>query len=248
MADGTRRLFRHEDFALAQPFDQVFGRQIDQLDLVGLFQHLIGQGLAYADAGDARDDVVQTLQMLDVQRRIDVDAGFQNVLDVLVAFGVATARRIGVGDVVDQRQLGPAGQHRVDVQLLRGTVAADQGLAGQDLQAAQQRVGLLAAMSLDQGHHDVDPVARAALRVLEHRVGLADARGGAEEDLEPATRLRRRGIVGRNGLAARLAYVGHGALNLPLLRCTASGGRARDGVAGREAGGTLVAMRSAEKS
>jgi len=49
-------------------------------------------------------------------------------------------------------------------------------------------------MQLDVADHDVDAFAAAALRRLEHRVALADARIGTEEDRElpaPRARLRR---------------------------------------------------------
>ena len=58
--------------------------------------------------------------MLDVERRIDVDAGGEQLLDILVALGVAAARRIGVGKLIDQHQFGPARQNGVDVHFARG--------------------------------------------------------------------------------------------------------------------------------
>ena len=57
---------------------------------------------------------------------------------------------------------------------------------GKHLEAAQQGLGLGAAVGLDHADHHVDALPAALLRRLEHRVGLADARIGAEEDLEPA--------------------------------------------------------------
>ncbi len=67
-------LFRHIDLAVLQPLDQVVGRQVDQLDGVGAVEHGIRHGLAHADMGDLRDDVVQALDVLDVDGGVDVDA------------------------------------------------------------------------------------------------------------------------------------------------------------------------------
>ena len=49
-----------------------------------------------------------------------MDAGREDVLDVLVALGVAAAGHVGVGQLVDEGHLRLAGQHGVDVHLLDG--------------------------------------------------------------------------------------------------------------------------------
>ena len=81
-------------------------------------QHAVGHGLAHGDAGDARDDVGEAFEMLDVERRPDVDAGVEQFLDVLPALGMAAVGRVGVGEFVDDDELGLARQRRVDVELL----------------------------------------------------------------------------------------------------------------------------------
>ena len=58
--------------------------------------------------------------------------------------------------------------------------------ARQDLEAAQQRLGLGAPVRLDAADDDVDALGALLAGRLEHGVGLADAGGGAEEDLELA--------------------------------------------------------------
>ena len=62
--------------------------------------------------------------MLDVDRRDHVDPGIEQLVDVLPALLVARARHVGVGELVDQRDGGVAGQHAVEVHLLeaRATV------------------------------------------------------------------------------------------------------------------------------
>jgi len=56
--------------------------------------------------------------MLEVERGGNVDARIQHLQHVLPALGVARAWRIGVGQFVDQGELRPAGQQRVDIHLL----------------------------------------------------------------------------------------------------------------------------------
>ena len=72
----------------------------------------VGHRLAHADAGDLGDHVVQALDVLDVDRRVDVDAGGEQLLDVEIALGMPAARRVGVGELVDQHELRPALQDR----------------------------------------------------------------------------------------------------------------------------------------
>jgi hypothetical protein len=72
--DGAPRRGRDIDLALMQPLDQVVGREVDDLDVVGAIDDRVGHGLAHPDPGDLRDDVVEALDMLDVERGVDVDA------------------------------------------------------------------------------------------------------------------------------------------------------------------------------
>ena len=107
MAERPRRLVRDVDLALLQPLDQLVGRDVDDLDL-GAFEHPVGHGLAHPHLGEGGDDVVEAFEMLDVDRREDVDAGGEQFLDILIALGVAAAGGVGVGELVDQHELRAA--------------------------------------------------------------------------------------------------------------------------------------------
>ena len=187
------RLLGQVDLALREPLQQLLGRDVDELDLVGALEHGVGHRLAHLDAGDLRDDVVEALDVLDVERRVDVDAGVEQLEHVLPALGVARAGRVGVRELVDEEQRRLARERGVEVELLelraRGTRPAARGSSSRP---SEQRRGLGAAVGLDDADDDVDAVWRDQVaRRLEHRVGLADARRGAEEDLQ----LRRAGAL-----------------------------------------------------
>src|SRR5262249_44754728 len=79
VADGALCLLRQVDLAFLEALDQILGGEIDELDLVGPVDDPIRHRLAHADAGDLGDDVVEALDMLDVERRIDVDAGSEQL-------------------------------------------------------------------------------------------------------------------------------------------------------------------------
>ena len=108
-------------------------------------------------AGDLGDDVVQALEVLDVDRGVDVDAGGEQLLDVLPALGVAGAGRVGVGQLVHQEQRGMAGERGVEIELLerarRGSRSARRGRISRP---SSSRGGLRPAVGLDDADHDVE--------------------------------------------------------------------------------------------
>ena len=62
--------------------------------------------------------------------------GAEELLDVLPALLVAAPGHVGVGELVDQRDLRPSGEHRVEVHLLEVPAAVGERLARDDLQVA----------------------------------------------------------------------------------------------------------------
>jgi hypothetical protein len=85
-------LLRNVDLAFLEPLEQLVGRKIDQLDFVSSLEEGVGQRLADANARDLADDVVQALDVLDIECRVDIDAGAQQLIDVLPALGMAASR------------------------------------------------------------------------------------------------------------------------------------------------------------
>ena len=104
VAERPGRLLGDVDLALLQALDQLVGRDIDDLDL-GFLDDAVRHRLAHPDLREGCDDIVEAFDVLDVQGREDIDAGRKQLLDVLPALGVAAAGRVGVGELVDQREL-----------------------------------------------------------------------------------------------------------------------------------------------
>ena len=189
-----RRLVRHVHLALLQALDQLARREVDQLDVAQAVEDEIRHGLADAHAGDAVDHVIEAFQVLDVDRGVDVDAGIQQFHHVLPAALVAAAWHVAMRQFVHQRHRRPACQHRIQVELFehanravrRHVLAAD---ARKHLESFEQRLGFDAAMGFDQANHHVHALFRELARSRQHRVGLADARGRAQEQGQPAAAL-----------------------------------------------------------
>ncbi len=121
--------------------------------------------------------------MLDVERGEDVDARGEHVLHVVVALGMREPGRVGVRELVDQAQLRRPGEDRRQVHLLQRHVPVDDAPPRHDLEPGRLRGGVGAAVRLEVADHDVAPVLGLGLPLLQHPVGLADARGHAEEHL-----------------------------------------------------------------
>ena len=125
--------------------------------------------------------------MLDVERRPDVDAHRQQLVDVLPALGMARSGDVRVRELVDQDQRGLACQRGVEIELLEVRLARrGERAPRQDLEARQLRSGVGPAVGLDDAGDDVGAGALQGPGREQHRVGLADAGGRAEVDPEPA--------------------------------------------------------------
>ena len=86
---GAFRLLGDVHLAGFQARQHLLGRNVDQHHLVGRVEDRIRYGLPHADIGDAADDVIETVEMLHVQRREYVDPGREQLIDILPAFRMA---------------------------------------------------------------------------------------------------------------------------------------------------------------
>jgi hypothetical protein len=214
------------DVAVGHAAAQGLGRLVDHLDLVGGAHHVVGDRLPLPDPRDALDDVVERLEVLDVERGDHLDAGVEQLGDVLPALGVPAAGDVGVGQLVDERHLGPPGQHGVDVHLLEHRAAVVHPAAGHDLEVADLLGGAGAPVRLHEPDDHVGAALLPAPPLVEHGERLADSRGGAQVDAQdpPA------GGPGPAPGAGRLVAVGsvaHCAQNPMTARQPWSAGRLR---------------------
>ena len=116
---AARRAFSGKiDLAFLQPFDQLGWRKVDKLHIVGAAEHRIGNAFAHLHAGDLRHNIRQALEMLDVHRRPHVDAGGDQLLDILVALWMAAFRSVGMGKFIDDDDARTPFQGGVEIELL----------------------------------------------------------------------------------------------------------------------------------
>ena len=177
---------RHIHFAFVQALNELVRREIDENDVGGLLQDPIGNGLAHDNASDARDNVGEAFEMLNIERGPDVDTGSEQLLDVLPALGVPAIGSVGVSELIDDDQLGLARQRRIEIEFLDFAAVVFNPAPRQDFEPVNESARLGAAMGLDKADDHIDAFVPETPRILQHRVGLADAGRGAEEHFQPA--------------------------------------------------------------
>jgi len=166
---------------------ECFGGHVDQLHLVGGADDPVGHGLALGGPGDALDDVVERLEVLHVDGGHHVDPRRQQLLDVLPPLLVAGARHVGVGQLVDEGDVGVARQHRVEVHL-REALAPVDDLAPRDQgEAVELGRGVRPAVGLHERHHHIGAAVGSSVTLAQHGVGLAHPGCGPEVDAEVAS-------------------------------------------------------------
>ncbi len=140
---------------------RIFDRQVHVDDLVRLLEERVGHRLANRYSGRPLHQVSKALEVLDVHRSDDVHARVEELEDVLVALAVRAARRVRVGNFVDDHDLRRAREDSPQVHLLDGNAPVLLLAPGHDLEAFEQRLRLGATVGVDEPDGDVDtPVAQ----------------------------------------------------------------------------------------
>src|SRR5262249_2600118 len=173
---------------------------------VGAIEYRVRNGLAHTHMRDLSNNVIEALDVLDIDGRVDVNTAVQQLLDVEIALGMATAGRVGVGKLVDEDDLRPTRDDGVKVHLVEQLALVFDPPSRNGFETFEQRLGLLAAVGLHDANDDVVAVLFPGTSRLQHLVGLADARRSTDKDSEFADaalfapgcfqqRLRRRSLI-----------------------------------------------------
>ena len=154
LSHGLRRLLGDINLSFLEALQQLLGRKIDQLHLIRPLEDRVGDRLADHDAGDLADQVVEALQVLDVESGVDVEAGGQQLLDVLPALGVARAGGVGVGQLVDQQDRRMAADQS-GAAVAGATVVITDVQRGNSRTASTDESGAYAAPDLQPGTYKI---------------------------------------------------------------------------------------------
>jgi len=108
---------RESDFSVPEPRNQVLRGKIDKLDLLGCKEHSVRDGLGNLNARSGRHGVALALQFAYVEGRPNLDAGFDQLQNVLPALSVPVRACICVREVVDDKNLGGSSKSGIQVKL-----------------------------------------------------------------------------------------------------------------------------------
>ena len=172
------------DLAGPEARQQIRGREVDQFDIIGLIEDAVGNRLLLPHACDAFDDIVETFQMLYVERRPDADPRSQQFFDVLPSLcvprlGLAPGD-IRVRELIDQHDGRTPRKGSVQVELLPHDVAIHHLEIRKLFESLEQAFGFVASVRFDISRHDIDPRRACRTSGLKHGIGLADPGRGAE--------------------------------------------------------------------
>ena len=105
VAEGGLDALGRVDVAVPHPLAQGLRRDVDELEVAGLVEQPVRDGLPDRDPGDPLDEILHSLDVLDVDRCEHVDPRVEQHLNVLPALLIPHARHVGVRQLVDQRHL-----------------------------------------------------------------------------------------------------------------------------------------------
>ena len=127
-----------------------------------------------------------------------------SVFDVLPPLGVDAARDVAVRVFVDQCDFRTTLQHCLDIEFREKRSTVRELPRRNHLDVVDEFGDLAATVGFHDRRHHVGATPQTAMRLAEHRAGLADARGRAEVDAQVAASLRRHTTSKRLIVAHRL--------------------------------------------
>src|SRR5262245_36040009 len=133
-----------------------------------------------------RNDVIEAFDVLNVDRRVNVDAMARELFDVEIALRMSAAGRVGVRKLVDQDNLRSAFENGIEVHFLEPLPLIIDAPTRDDFEALQQGFGFPASVGLNDADDDVVSVPPPGTGSLQHLVGLADAGRRTDEDADLA--------------------------------------------------------------
>ena len=184
--DCRRDLLRHVDLAGLEPCEQVVGRKVDELDLVCLVEDPVRYRFALPYTRDLRDQIVEAFQMLNVDRRPDVDALPEQLprCPASVSHAAAPDRHRSGSSARARRRREPRACVSTGVEIeFRGAPCRDTyGQERQLFQALEQTLGLDACRAVRRNRRRHQSRTRARRAASSIAIGFADAGAGTEED------------------------------------------------------------------
>ena len=101
--------------------------------------------------------------MLNIQCGENIDASFEELLDVKIAFGIPTSRHIAVRQLVDDGEFRSPFEKRINIHLFDNMAFVFDLFARDYFKPAKLFFGLLPPVCFDQTYHHIDAAATFGL-------------------------------------------------------------------------------------
>jgi hypothetical protein len=112
--------------------------------------------------------------VLDVDGSHDADAAVQQLEDVLIPLLMPAPRDVRVREFIDDTDLRPALQNRVDVHLFQHDTAVRNRTARNDLEIPDLGICVGPPVRPDKTHDEIAALTPRIVRIPQHRIGLSD--------------------------------------------------------------------------
>ncbi|OPY08805.1 MAG: hypothetical protein A4E66_01812 [Syntrophus sp. PtaB.Bin001] len=154
--EGDGDTFPGINLSFLEAFPKILRREINIDDLVRFGQDAVRQPLPHLHPHGFFHRIIEAFQMLDIQGGHDMNAGRQQILNVLVALGVAASRGVGVSQFVHQGHLWLPAQNGIHIHFFYRypTIGLDE--TGNDFQSLQQLFSFGSPVCFHQPDDHVD--------------------------------------------------------------------------------------------
>ena len=119
--------------------------------------------------------------MLNIDRRVNINACFKKLLDILAAFNISAAGSICVRQLVNQNKLRLSRNGCVNIKLLKINGIIFNGFCRNTLDSVSKSGGLRAGVRLNIACNNINSSAFCGMSGFEHGIGFTDTRGIAEK-------------------------------------------------------------------
>src|SRR5262245_40996945 len=143
------------DLTGTQAFEQIFRREVEIHYLIRLLEKGIGDRFTDGDVSRLLDEVIEAFQVLDVHGADNVNPGIEQFEHILITLLIAGSWNVCMGKFIDDGNLRPSSEHRVQIHLLHHHPAILKPAPWNDFKSLDEGCSLSATMWLDEGQDHV---------------------------------------------------------------------------------------------
>ncbi|GEM_PF-5192687 len=177
---------RKINFPRLKATQQIVRWKIDKAHLIGFVEEAVRDGFLYRYSRHGSNHVVETFEMLDVHRTIDIDPDIENVFNVLPTFRMTRSGRIAVRKLVDHDKRRPAADDGINIERFRKKCPTANIGACKDVETVQKRLGISTAVCIDPADENIKSFAAFFMRLGQHGIRFTNTGSRPEKEFQAA--------------------------------------------------------------